>query len=147
LAFILLCLIHFIPAVKGTQPSAVGPNKRPANHYFSPGWHRALCRTPGLQADIFQAPVENKPKYYLDFRNTLTPFRLLELTRIFREMQAADIIEIISHDGDTRLDLLRVLPAGTYRLILMEHAEDAENMEIHRIHLQKCNVNDRKKGM
>ena len=70
----------------------------------------------------------------MSFQDMITPFRLLELTQVFRRMRPGEIMEIIVHDPDTKKDLFRVLPASSYKLILME---EMGSPEIHRIHLQK----------
>jgi TusA-related sulfurtransferase len=72
--------------------------------------------------------------YVLDFRDTITPLALLKMTQVLREMEADEVLEIITRDPDVRTDVLKIIPASTCELI---HLEFNENAGLCRIHLRK----------
>lgn len=63
-----------------------------------------------------------KPKadYTLDFRQTITPFALLKMTQVLREMNRDEVLEIITRDADARTDVFKVIPAANCEVIDME---------------------------
>jgi TusA-related sulfurtransferase len=68
-----------------------------------------------------------KPKadYILDFRQTITPFALLKMTQVLREMQRNEVLEIITRDADARTDVFKVIPAASCEVIDMEFNKEA----------------------
>jgi TusA-related sulfurtransferase len=72
--------------------------------------------------------------YVLDFRDTITPLALLKMTQVLKEMEADEVLEIITRDPDVRTDVLKIIPASTCELI---HMELSENADLCRIQLKK----------
>ena len=70
--------------------------------------------------------MKQMPHYVLDFRETITPLALLKMTQVLREMEADEVLEIITRDPDARTDVLKVIPASTCELINMEFTPDAD---------------------
>lgn len=69
-----------------------------------------------------------KPKadYVLDFRQTITPFALLKMSQVLREMKKNEVLEIITpEDGDTRTDVFKVIPFASCEVIDMEFNKEA----------------------
>jgi TusA-related sulfurtransferase len=68
-----------------------------------------------------------KPKadYILDFRQTITPFALLKMTQVLREMNRDEVLEIITRDADARTDVFKVIPAASCEVIDMEFNKEA----------------------
>jgi TusA-related sulfurtransferase len=68
-----------------------------------------------------------KPKadYILDFRQTITPFALLKMTQVLREMHKDEVLEIITRDADARTDVFKVIPAASCEVIDMEFNKEA----------------------
>jgi len=68
-----------------------------------------------------------KPKadYILDFRQTITPFALLKMTQVLREMNRDEVLEIITRDADARTDVFKVIPAASCEVIDMEFNQEA----------------------
>ena len=63
-----------------------------------------------------------KPKadYVLDFRQTSTPFALLKMTQVLREMNRDEVLEIITRDADARTDVFKVIPGASCEVIDLE---------------------------
>ncbi|MEJ2672157.1 MAG: sulfurtransferase TusA family protein [Deltaproteobacteria bacterium] len=68
-----------------------------------------------------------KPKadYVLDFRQTITPFALLKMTQVLREMNRDEILEIITRDADARSDVFKIMPTASCEVIDMEFNKEA----------------------
>jgi TusA-related sulfurtransferase len=79
--------------------------------------------------------LKRKANYILDFRGSISSISLLKMTRIFKEMKAGQIIEIIGSDPDIEKDILKVLPESSYEMILMDVVEDEENF--HQVQIKK----------
>ena len=73
-----------------------------------------------------------KPKadYILDFRQTITPFALLKMTQVLREMNRDEVLEIITRDADARTDVFKVIPAASCEVIDMEFNKEANFFRI-----------------
>ena len=73
-----------------------------------------------------------KPKadYILDFRQTITPFALLKMTQVMREMHRDEVLEIITRDAVARTDVFKVIPAASCEVIDMEFNKEANFFRI-----------------
>ncbi len=60
----------------------------------------------------------------LDLRGGVASFSLLKISQFFREMAAGEVLEIRGCDADTRADLVKILPPGSYRLVCEEEIPD-----------------------
>ncbi|MFO7646360.1 MAG: hypothetical protein R6W95_18415 [Desulfosarcina sp.] len=69
--------------------------------------------------------MSDKADYSLDFRGAITSLALLKLTRVFREMDSNQTLEVLGLDSDARFDLFRLLPAVAYELIALDERDDA----------------------
>jgi len=58
-----------------------------------------------------------------DLRNTIIPFSLLRIINLFKGMNPGDTIEVLWSDPDMPSDLLKVLPADTHEVILLEETK------------------------
>jgi len=56
-------------------------------------------------------------EHCLDLRSTIIPFALLDATEAFRQLKNGETMEVLVGDPETRLDLLKILPAPLYELI------------------------------
>ena len=70
--------------------------------------------------------MKRKADHILDFRGTISPISLLKMCQTFREMRSNEILEILGNDSDTRADVFKVLPAGSYDVIFMDVVEEAD---------------------
>ncbi len=61
-----------------------------------------------------------KADYILDVRKSITPLSLLKTTQIFRTMKPNQVLEILGYDPETREDFIKVLPASSFELSVME---------------------------
>lgn len=68
--------------------------------------------------------MEQKADYILDFRGSISSISLLKMTRIFKEMKARQIIEVLGSDPDMQKDLFKVLPESSYEVVFMNVVED-----------------------
>ncbi len=75
-----------------------------------------------------------KADYTLDFRETITALALLKMTQVVSEMNANEVLEIITRDPDARSDVFKMMPASSCELVEIEF-----NRKIHlfRIRLRK----------
>jgi len=64
--------------------------------------------------------LKKEPDHILDLRGAIPPITLLKVTQVFREMKPYEILEIFCRDPDTRIDIFKVLPPFSYKLIMME---------------------------
>ena len=55
--------------------------------------------------------------HILDLSGGVASFSLLKISQCFREMGAGDVLEVRGCDADTRADLVKILPPGSYRLV------------------------------
>ena len=69
--------------------------------------------------------LKSKADYVLDFSQTITPFALLKMTQVMREMNRDEVLEIITRDGDARTDVVKVLPSTSCKVIDMEFNKEA----------------------
>ena len=69
--------------------------------------------------------LDRQTDYKLDFRDAITSFGLLKLSRVFREMESNQTLEILGVDADARSDLFRVLSNISYELIEIEECDGA----------------------
>jgi TusA-related sulfurtransferase len=68
-----------------------------------------------------------------DLRHTIIPFSLLRISNIFKEMALEETIEVEWIDPDMHEDLLKVLPKGTYEVLIIEkigNGEDGYRMQL-----------------
>lgn len=79
--------------------------------------------------------MKRKANHYLDFRGSITSISLLKLIQTFREMKPNEILEILGSNLDTRSDLFKVLPAGSFELIFLDMLEEEDCL--YRIRLKK----------
>lgn len=73
--------------------------------------------------------------YLLDFRGSISSISLLKITRIFNEMKALEIMEILGLDPDTLQDLFKVLAESSYEVIHKDGIEEKE--DFHRLRIRK----------
>jgi TusA-related sulfurtransferase len=73
-----------------------------------------------------------KPKadYVLDFSQTITPFALLKMTQVMREMNRDEVLEIITRDAVARTDVFKLIPTASCEVIDMEFNKDADFFRI-----------------
>jgi TusA-related sulfurtransferase len=73
-----------------------------------------------------------KPKadYVLDFSQTITPFALLKMTQVMREMNRDEVLEIITRDAVARTDVFKLIPTASCEVIDMEFNKDANFFRI-----------------
>lgn len=73
-----------------------------------------------------------KPKadYILDFRQTITPFALLKMTQMMREMNRDEVLEIITQDAVAQTDVFTLIPAGSCEVVDMEFNKDGNYYRI-----------------
>ena len=73
-----------------------------------------------------------KPKadYVLDFSQTITPFALLKMTQVMREMNRDEVLEIITRDAVARTDVFKLIPMASCEVIDMEFNKDANFFRI-----------------
>ncbi len=76
--------------------------------------------------------LDREADHFLDLRGIPTPVNLLKVTQAFREMGINKVLEIIGRDPDTRIDLIKVLPAAAYEMNIL-----AESNSSYRIQLKK----------
>ena len=79
--------------------------------------------------------MSSQADYILDFRGSISSISLLKITRIFNEMKALEIMEILGLDGDTLQDLFKVLADSPYEIINTEAVEEKE--DFHRLRIRK----------
>ncbi len=79
--------------------------------------------------------MSSQADYILDFRGSISSISLLKITRIFNEMKALEIMEILGLDGDTLQDLFKVLADSPYEIIHTEAVEEKE--DFHRLRIRK----------
>lgn len=60
--------------------------------------------------------MKRQPARIIDVSGEFSPFTLLKISQIFREMAAGDVLEIRECDTETRSDLMRILPSDACRL-------------------------------
>jgi TusA-related sulfurtransferase len=69
--------------------------------------------------------LDRQADYRLDFRDAITSFGLLKLSRVLREMESNQTLEILGVDADARSDLFRVLSTISYELMEIEERNGA----------------------
>ncbi len=73
-----------------------------------------------------------KADHIIDVRKSITPLCLLKTTQIFRTMKSNQVLEILGYDPETREDFIKVLPASSFELSVME-----EDQTVCRIQIKK----------
>ena len=79
--------------------------------------------------------MSSQADYTLDFRGSISSISLLKITRIFNDMKALEIMEILGLDSDTLQDLFKVLADSSYEIIDTEAVEEKE--DFHRLRIRK----------
>jgi TusA-related sulfurtransferase len=74
--------------------------------------------------------VKPKADYVLDFSQTITPFALLKMTQVMREMDRDEVLEIITRDAVARTDVFKLVPTASCEVIDMEFNKDANFFRI-----------------
>jgi TusA-related sulfurtransferase len=87
----------------------------------------SLCRIEQKQE---QQGVKPKADYVLDFSQTITPFALLKMTQVMREMNRDEVLEIITRDAVARTDVFKLIPTASCEVIDMEFNKDANFFRI-----------------
>lgn len=64
--------------------------------------------------------------YTFDLRQTIISFSLLGISNTFKEMRKGEILEILFDEPAAPSDLLRVLPAASFRVICQERIEGGD---------------------
>lgn len=67
--------------------------------------------------------MKRQPDHTININGEFSPFTLLKISQIFREMAPGDILEIQECDPETRSDLARILPSGACRWIADQKTE------------------------
>lgn len=75
-----------------------------------------------------------KADHVIDLKGMLTPFSLLKVTGVFREMKRGETLEIDGCDSDIQKGLLKVLPPSSFEL---EVAASVNNRPFYPISLKK----------
>jgi hypothetical protein len=81
--------------------------------------------------------LSSQADYMLDFRGSISSISLLKITRIFNEMKALEIMEILGLDPDTLQDLFKVLADSSYEIIHPNTDAVEEKEEHHRLRIRK----------
>lgn len=68
--------------------------------------------------------MKQSSAHILDLRGGVVSFSLLKISQYFREMAAGEVLEVRGFDADTRADLVKILPPGSYRLVYEDAAPD-----------------------
>jgi TusA-related sulfurtransferase len=73
-----------------------------------------------------------KPKadYVLDFSQTITPFALLKMTQVMREMNRDEVLDIITRDAVARTDVFKLIPTASCEVVDMEFDKEANFFRI-----------------
>ncbi len=71
-----------------------------------------------------------KTDYILDVGKSITPLSLLKVTQIFRKMEPKQVLEIIGYNPETRDDFIKVLPASSFEMLIMEEEQSACRIQI-----------------
>jgi TusA-related sulfurtransferase len=79
--------------------------------------------------------LSSQADYTLDFRGSISSITLLKITRLFNEMKALEIMELLGLDADTIQDLFKVLADSSYEIIDTDLLE--EKGDFHRLRLRK----------
>jgi hypothetical protein len=79
--------------------------------------------------------LSSQADYILDFRGGISSISLLKITRIFNEMKALEIMEILGLDPDTLQDLFKVLADSSFEVIDIDPME--AKGDFHRLRLRK----------
>jgi TusA-related sulfurtransferase len=66
--------------------------------------------------------MDTKPTYTLDFRESITPFALLEMGQVVRNMKPHESLEVIVRDPEARSDVLKIVPGCN--LVAMEFDQE-----------------------
>lgn len=82
--------------------------------------------------------MSSQADYMLDFRGSISSISLLKITRIFNEMKALEIMEILGLDPDTLQDLFKVLADSSYEVIHSQTNTVEEKEAYHRLRIRKC---------
>ena len=70
--------------------------------------------------------MKENPDYVLDFRDTIIPFALLKMKQVMGEMEADEILEIITRDPDASNDVFKVIPGAMCELVDMQFDRGAD---------------------
>jgi TusA-related sulfurtransferase len=74
--------------------------------------------------------LKRKADYVLDFSQTITPFALLKMTQVIREMNRDEVLEIITRDEVARTDVFKLIPMTSCEVIDIEFKKDANYFRI-----------------
>jgi TusA-related sulfurtransferase len=74
--------------------------------------------------------LKSKSDYVLDFSQTITPFALLKMTQVMREMNRDEVLEIITRDAVARTDVFKLIPTASCEVIDMEFNREANFFRI-----------------
>lgn len=74
--------------------------------------------------------LKQKADHTLDLRGFIVPIALLKVSQVFREMLPEQTLEILCYDSDLRCDLLKILPAFSYELIIAEEIGDGNSFRL-----------------
>ncbi len=67
--------------------------------------------------------MESSSTHILDLRGVIVPVALLQVSKVFGEMEPEGILEIMVGDPETREDIFKVLRSYSYTLVHMEESE------------------------
>lgn len=58
--------------------------------------------------------------HFLDLKEAVSPLTLLRVIQVFKEMKAHETLELLGSDPETRTNIFKVLPSGSYHVISEE---------------------------
>ena len=58
--------------------------------------------------------------HFLDLKGGVSPLTLLRVIQVFKEMKANETLELLGSDPETRTNIFKVLPSGSYHVISEE---------------------------
>jgi TusA-related sulfurtransferase len=62
----------------------------------------------------------------LDLRNLIMPFCLLKASNTFRSLEKGDAMEILCNEPVSLMNLMKVIPSGSFKLISVKDLEGSE---------------------
>ncbi len=74
--------------------------------------------------------MKEKPDYFIDFRESITPLSLLRMGQLVKQMKPHELLEIIVRDPDVRSDVLKIVPGCELIGIELNTEEDCCRMQL-----------------
>lgn len=73
--------------------------------------------------------------HVLDLKGAVSPLTLLRVIQVFKEIRANETLEVLGSDPETRANIFKVLPPGSYSLISQE--DSVGDTQFFRIRVRK----------